>query len=342
MAKLNLSNLSKYFAQQAAVQELDLTVQAGEAISLLGPSGCGKTTVLRMIAGLETPCQGSIKHGDDYLAKPAYSLAPEKRRIAMVFQAYALWPHLNVFDNIAYPLKLKKYSQNKIRQMVNSALDIVALKGYGERNIHALSGGEKQRVALARAWVSEAQIILLDEPLANLDRHLRGTMEQHFRDFHQRTHATLIYVTHDQSEAMALSDRIAVLHQGRLQQYDSPQNLYQKPHNRWCADFIGEGSIVHVHGNIAAHQMLSAATLQHNITMQSSHSTPVVIRPQHISIHSGGNLHYQVQACVFKGSHYALQLTHPEFGELLAHSPTPLSTGQKCALELLQGWSVCQ
>lgn len=338
MAELKLANLSKRFASQLVVNGLNLSIKQGEFVSILGPSGCGKTTVLRMLAGFEKPSAGSIQNGDAFLASQNLYVPPEKRRISMVFQSYALWPHKNVFDNVAYPVQLKKQSQRVVREATNRALSLVEMQNYGQRQVHELSGGQKQRVALARALVSEPEIILLDEPLANLDRHLRATMEDHFREFHKRTGATLIYVTHDQSEAMSLSERIAVLHQGHLQQWDTPENLYQKPNNQWVAEFIGQGSLVYV-SNAPAQKELSSEQLQQGLCAKSDAATAVIIRPQQILIESGG-IEYQVKRSIFRGSHYEVHLEHPQLGSLCAHSQSMIKPSKTCPIKLKSGWAL--
>lgn len=225
MAELRLERLSKVFGNQTVVQDLNLTIPQGAFTALLGPSGCGKTTTLRILAGLEQLSDGRLLLGDRLLADSVVHLPPEQRDMGMVFQSYALWPHMTVAENVGYPLRLRKVNGAARQKRVMEALEVVELGAYAGRSPQELSGGQRQRVALARCLVSEPQVVLLDEPLANLDRHLRATMEQTFREFHRRTGATFVYVTHDQAEAMALASHIAVMHQGALMQWGAPQAL---------------------------------------------------------------------------------------------------------------------
>ncbi|MDO5679550.1 MAG: ABC transporter ATP-binding protein [Pelistega sp.] len=245
MAELILDAVTKRFAQTPVVNEVSLKIEPGTFVALLGPSGCGKTTVLRMIAGFERVDAGRILLDGQVLSSAQHYTPPEQRQMSMVFQSYALWPHMNVADNIGYALKLKKISGRAYEDQVNEALEAVNMQGLAKRMPSELSGGQRQRVALARCLVSAPKVVLLDEPLANLDQHLRASMEQTFREFHQRTGAIFIYVTHDQAEAMALADKIAVMHQGKIVQYDTPENLYRQPETEWTARFIGQGSILY-------------------------------------------------------------------------------------------------
>lgn len=222
--------------------DIDLEVSKGELVSLLGPSGCGKSTTLRIIAGFEDPDRGSV-----FIDKKNIGhLPPEKRSIGMVFQDYALFPHMTVFENIAYGPKLRKWSKEKIETSVNRFLEIVHLKGFADRKIGHLSGGEQQRVALARALVTEPELLLLDEPLSALDAKLRKNLRREIRRIQQELHITTIYVTHDQEEALAISDRIAVMNHGRCIQFDKPKVLYRKPSHLFSAGFIGNSNIIKV------------------------------------------------------------------------------------------------
>ncbi|OAE45550.1 ABC transporter ATP-binding protein, partial [Agrobacterium tumefaciens] len=248
MAKLILNRLSKSFGAGAkpAVDDVSLTVREGGFLALLGPSGCGKTTVLRMIAGFEQPTDGSILLGERVLADAGSMVPPERRNMAMVFQSYALWPHMSVADNAGYPLKVRGISGEKYREKVRQALAAVRLESFADRRPAELSGGQRQRVALARCLVTEPDVVLLDEPLANLDRHLRQEMEETFREFHVRSGATMIYVTHDQAEAMALATDVAVMSQGRLLQVAAPAALYVRPEGRLVGSLVGQGAILNL------------------------------------------------------------------------------------------------
>ena len=223
-----------------ATKDVNIDIKEGEFVTLLGPSGCGKTTTLRMIAGFESPDEGEIYIGKDAVNQ----LTPDKRDTAMVFQSYALLPHLNIFDNVAYGLKLRKLPKNVIEEKVLGILDLVELSGMEGRMINQLSGGQQQRVALARALVIEPSVLLFDEPLSNLDAKLRVTMRTEIRKIQQRVGITAIYVTHDQSEAMALSDRIIIMYKGEVAQIGTPKEIYYHPNSRFVADFIGEANII--------------------------------------------------------------------------------------------------
>ena len=243
MAGITISSLSKSYGgrhlQLAALQDLNLKIADNQFITLLGPSGCGKTTTLRCIAGYVTPDTGSIHVDDRLLSSPSGVVSPEARGMGMVFQNYAVWPHKTVYENIAFGLKLRKPSAAELSAKLEEALNLVGLKGLEGRYPNELSGGQQQRVALARSLVVEPDILLLDEPLSNLDAKLREKMRGELKQLQRRTGITFIYVTHDQAEALALSDQIAVMHGGRLQQFGSPFEVYTKPANRIVADFMG-------------------------------------------------------------------------------------------------------
>src|SRR5574344_1750142 len=235
-----------------AVHDLSLDIKPGSFVTLLGPSGCGKTTTLRMIGGFESPDEGEIYLGD----KPINALPPNKRDTAMVFQSYALLPHYNIFDNVAYGLKLRKLPKEEIRDRVLKILDLVELTGMETRMTNQLSGGQQQRVALARALVIEPSVLLFDEPLSNLDAKLRVQMRTEIRRIQQEVGITAIYVTHDQSEAMAISDNIIIMNKGVVAQKGTPQEIYYNPVNEFVADFIGEanflrGTMKGIEGNLA-------------------------------------------------------------------------------------------
>jgi iron(III) transport system ATP-binding protein len=224
-----------------AVGDFNIEVADGEFISFLGPSGCGKTTTLRMIAGFEKPTEGVIMIGDQEIsnAEKGYFLAPEKRGIGMVFQSYAVWPHMNVIDNVGYPLKIQNVPKEERLKRVRKMLELVHLQEYGERLPSQLSGGQQQRVALARALVAQPSLLLLDEPLSNLDAKLRESMRFEISAIQKDLGITVIYVTHDQSEAMTMSDRIVVMSMGKVQQIGKPYDIYTNPANQMVADFIG-------------------------------------------------------------------------------------------------------
>jgi len=237
---LRLRNLSKRFGEVLAVDDVSLDIGDGEFLTLLGPSGSGKTTILLMIAGFEFPTRGEVVLQD----RPISVLPPEKRNIGMVFQNYALFPHMTIYDNIAFPLKMRRFQKDEIRDRVAAALDLVRLQGYEKRFPKQLSGGQQQRIALARALVFDPPLLLLDEPLGALDKKLREHMQLELKHIHTRLKRTMIYVTHDQEEALVMSNRIAVMDRGRIEQIGTPDELYEKPANQFVASFIGESNFL--------------------------------------------------------------------------------------------------
>ena len=246
MASVSLEGVSKRFGPTPAVENISLTVADGEFFALLGPSGCGKTTLLRLVAGFEEPDAGTVRLANEIVSTAGFALPPEERRIGMVFQSYALWPHLSVAENVAFALRVRQVSSDERKRRVADALAMVGLETMAKRRPHELSGGQRQRVALARCLAMRPAIVLLDEPLANLDVHLREAMQQEFARFHREIGATFIYVTHDQSEAMALASRVAVMNDGRVEQAATPQVLYREPASEMVARFVGHGMVVPV------------------------------------------------------------------------------------------------
>ena len=244
MDKLELRGLTKKFGDLTVVDDLNLTLRSGEFVSLLGPSGCGKTTTLRMIAGFVTPSGGTVEMDGRQMSSASASLPPEKRRMSMIFQSYALWPNMTVEQNVAFGLKMRKVARDEQSRRVGQILDVVQLRHLAARYPNELSGGQQQRVSLARALVVQPEILLLDEPLSNLDANLREEMRSEIRRLHNEFGITSIYVTHDQSEAMTTSDRIAVMNKGRIEQIDDPLTLYTRPKTRYVAEFIGRSNIL--------------------------------------------------------------------------------------------------
>jgi ABC-type Fe3+/spermidine/putrescine transport system ATPase subunit len=244
MDKLRLRGISKKFGDNLVVDHLNLTLRAGEFVSLLGPSGCGKTTTLRMIAGFIVPTAGTIELDGRQLSSQYESLPPEKRRMSMIFQSYALWPNMTVEQNVAFGLRMRKVPKDEMRKRTAEILDIVRLSQLARRYPNELSGGQQQRVSLARALVVKPEVLLLDEPLSNLDANLREEMRGEIRRLHNEFHITSIYVTHDQAEAMTTSDRIAIMSEGRIEQIDDPLTLYNRPKTRYVAEFIGRSNIL--------------------------------------------------------------------------------------------------
>ena len=240
MAHVELRKLRKLYGKTAAVDGVDLDIGKGEFMTFLGPSGCGKTTTLRMIAGLIEPTEGEISVGGKLLSSPGTKVVPpEKRNMGMVFQSYAVWPHMTVFENVAFPLRNLKKSKEEIVKRVRAALELVKLDGLEDRYPSNLSGGQQQRVALARAMAIEPDILLFDEPLSNLDAKLREEMRFELKEIQRRIGVTSIYVTHDQAEAMAISDRIAVMSHGQIKQIGKPREIYDSPEDPFTAEFIG-------------------------------------------------------------------------------------------------------
>ena len=248
--EIRIRDLSKHYFSEGrtikALDHVDLTIPANEIFTLLGPSGCGKTTLLRCIVGLESPDSGEIWIGDDLVwsGEKGVFTPTERRGLGMVFQTYAIWPHMTVFDNVAYPLQTRKVSRAEIRSRVEKTLHFVQLEGFERRPATRLSGGQQQRVALARALVAEPKVILFDEPLSNLDAKLREETRKDLRDFLSKLRITAVYVTHDRIEALALSDSIAVMHQGRIVEIGEPKKIYFNAEHRFVADFIGRANLV--------------------------------------------------------------------------------------------------
>ncbi|MFN3285571.1 MAG: ABC transporter ATP-binding protein [bacterium] len=240
MSSITLRGLTKRFGPVAAVQQLDLEIQEGELVTLLGPSGCGKTTTLRLIAGLEVPDAGEVL----FSGRAVTALPPERRNVGIVFQSYALFPHMTVWQNVAFGLEMRREPPRLIRDRVAAILDRVQLRRLEHRYPHQLSGGQQQRVALARALVMNPAVLLLDEPLANLDARLREDMRFYIRQLQREVGITTVYVTHDQAEAMVLADRIAIMRDGRLQQIGPPEEIYRRPRSAWVAEFVGLSNFI--------------------------------------------------------------------------------------------------
>ena len=292
MSKVTLKNLSKFFGEVAAVNNVDLEIQQGEFFSLLGPSGCGKTTTLRMIAGFEFPTAGQVFFDN----RDVTFLAPNRRNTGMVFQNYALFPHMTVFENVAFGPQARRVAKSEIKQRVRAALNLVELANFEDRKVTELSGGQQQRVAIARAIVIEPVILLLDEPLSNLDAKLRAETREELRALQRRLRITTIYVTHDQEEALALSDRLAVLNAGVCHQVGTPQEIYQRPCSRFVASFVGhsnilEGKIVAIASDTAAAQITSSwqirFELNGRISFSAGERVTLGIRPENIKLTDG-------------------------------------------------------
>jgi iron(III) transport system ATP-binding protein len=243
MAVVELESLTKRFGEATAVDDLTLTIAHGSLVCLLGPSGCGKTTTLRLVAGFIDPDRGTIRVGDRTVSEPGRSVPPERRRMSMIFQSYALWPHMTIADNVGYGLRLRRVERAERERRVAAILDVAHLSELAERYPHELSGGQQQRAALARALIVEPETLLLDEPLSNLDANLREEMRFEIRRLHDTYKYTTVYVTHDQAEAMTTADTIVVMNRGRVEQVGSPEDIYQRPRSEFVARFIGGTNI---------------------------------------------------------------------------------------------------
>jgi iron(III) transport system ATP-binding protein len=252
MARLTLRGLTKIYGKQRVVDAVDLTLEECEFVSLLGPSGCGKTTTLRMIAGFIAPNEGTIELDGRALSSPDTVTPPERRGMSMIFQSYAIWPNMTVAQNVAFGLELRKLPGHEIKSRVGKVLDVVQMGALADRYPSELSGGQQQRVALARAIVVEPSVLLLDEPLSNLDANLREEMRFEIRRLHEALRITTVYVTHDQAEAMVTSDRVAVMNKGRIEQVDAPYMVYSRPRTRFVAGFIGRTNFVEARRNGSA------------------------------------------------------------------------------------------
>jgi iron(III) transport system ATP-binding protein len=252
MPTVALRQVSRVFGKFKAVDGVDLAIEDGEFLSLLGPSGCGKTTTLRMIAGFVDPSEGTIEVDGKVLSSPRRSVPPERRGMSMIFQSYAIWPNMTVAQNVSFGLEVRKLAAPEIKRRLGDVLDIVQMGAYADRYPAELSGGQQQRVALARAIIVEPSVLLLDEPLSNLDANLREEMRFEIRRLHETLRITTIYVTHDQAEAMVTSDRIAVMNQGRIEQVDAPYMVYSRPKTRFVAGFIGRTNFIEARRNGSA------------------------------------------------------------------------------------------
>lgn len=339
MACIVLNGVNKYYSDVHVLKDLNLTIEDGEFMTLLGPSGCGKTTTLRVISGLENPQKGTIHMGDrEVVNTETLSFVPASdRNVNIVFQSYALWPHMTVFDNVAFGLKIKKLSKEEIQKRVDAALDRLHIKPYAKRYPNELSGGQQQRVAIARAIVSEPEILLLDEPLSNLDAKLRIEMRSELKRLHRDLKTTVIYVTHDQVEALTLSTKIAIYFEGRIVQIDTPMGIYKNPVDIRVANFIGNPVINLINGTLRAVNNVITVESQmgqfvfDNIAKRQAiftdkgfelaeacESVVMAIRPEHVGISDvplESGLEAKVYSCMPAGSETIVQVERD--GEIL-------------------------
>ena len=326
---IDISNLCKAYGSIKALDDVSLNIAAGEFLTLLGPSGSGKTTLLMALAGFVRPDGGSIRFGDrEMIATP-----PHKRGLGMVFQSYALFPFMTVAENVAYPLKIRGVSKSDQKTRAERALDTCQLGGYGDRRITQLSGGQRQRVALARAMVFEPQIILMDEPLSALDKKLREQMQIELKALHQKLDATVVYVTHDQREALTMSDRIAVVNHGRIEQVETPERLYRQPHSFFVADFIGESVSLPVKV-VNGTAQLNGRVIKSDLPIaQGSGGHRLVIRPELLEVTAGAvpetanDLSGNVHDIIYQGDSVLVIVQHDGEGQINVRVPAN-SAGQ--------------
>lgn len=303
---IEVKGVSKFFGEKTALDHINLSIKKGEFVTILGPSGCGKTTLLRLIAGFQTASEGVIC----IAGKEITQTPPHKRPVNTVFQKYALFPHLNVYDNIAFGLKLKKLPKDVVLKKVKAALKMVGMTDYEYRDVNSLSGGQQQRVAIARAIVNEPEVLLLDEPLAALDLKMRKDMQMELKEMHKSLGITFVYVTHDQEEALTLSDTIVVMSEGRIQQIGTPTDIYNEPINSFVADFIGESNILN--GVMVKDRLVHFCDRDFECVDEGfgeQTSVDVVIRPEDLYIFPVSDmaqLRGVVKSCIFKGVHYEM------------------------------------
>lgn len=334
MAEVELRDVRKEFGSFTALESLDIAIEAGEFVALLGPSGCGKSTTLRMLAGLDFPTSGEISIG----GRVVNDVAPGKRDIAMVFQSYALYPHMTVAENIAYPLKKRGMARAERAEAVQRAAALLQLEPLLNRKPKQLSGGQQQRVALGRALVREPKVFLLDEPLSNLDAKLRAYMRAEIIELHRRIGKTMVYVTHDQLEAMTMADRIAVMHEGRLQQFDTPDGVYNRPANRFVAGFIGTPSMNQLEVAVSG---ADAVIEGHRMPLDRNRYDAALadgaavlgVRPENILL-EGGPLPGTVRLIEHTGHEQIVTVEIPGDHRLLARAPANrrLSLGQEIGI----------
>lgn len=329
---IELKHITKTFEDGfVAVEDFNLTVKRGEFVTFLGPSGCGKTTTLRMIAGFEIPTEGEILLD----GKEIGNLPPNKRPINTVFQRYALFPHLNIFDNIAFGLKLKKLPKDEIKRKVKKVLEMVDLEGFETRKVATLSGGQQQRIAIARALVNEPQILLLDEPLGALDLKMRKEMQLELKSMHERLGITFIYVTHDQEEALTMSDKIVVMSEGRMQQIGTPEDIYNEPKNAFVADFIGESNIFTGIMTDKLKVRFCGAEFACVDDVEHGRLVEVVVRPEDVEIITpeNGVITGTVTSVVFKGVHYEITVESGK-NEIVIQSTKTAAVGSQVGLNV--------
>lgn len=328
---IEVKTVSKFFGEKTALDHINLSIRKGEFVTILGPSGCGKTTLLRLIAGFQTASEGELYiDGTEITQTP-----PHRRPVNTVFQKYALFPHLNVYDNIAFGLKLKKMPKAEMEKKVKAALKMVGMTDYEYRDVNSLSGGQQQRVAIARAIVNEPEVLLLDEPLAALDLKMRKDMQMELKEMHRRLGITFVYVTHDQEEALTLSDTIVVMSEGKIQQIGTPTDIYNEPINSFVADFIGESNILN--GTMVRDCLVRFCGREFECVDKGfGENAPVdvVIRPEDLYIFpvsDAAQLRGVVQSCIFKGVHYEMAVAVGDY-EFLVQDYHAFEAGSEVGL----------
>ncbi|MGH7002511.1 MAG: ABC transporter ATP-binding protein [Alphaproteobacteria bacterium] len=353
MAGLKIDNVTKTFGDFDALSNVSLDVANGEFVAVLGPSGCGKTTLLRLVAGFEQVNGGTISVGGKLMSGPGLNVAPEQRRVGIVFQNYALWPHMTVAENVGYSLKVAKVDRATRERRVAEALDLVDLKGFGERRPANLSGGQRQRVALARCLVSTPSLVLFDEPLANLDVHLRASMEDEFAAFHKRTGTSIVYITHDPAEAMALADRIAVMDRGHLVQFATPRELYEEPATAMVASFIAHGMVLPAEvltgekdGRCRVRVLGQEAVFRCRPGQAVTADAKVCIRAADIDLAPGGGIAVTVKRAIYRGGGLRIEAIAQGFEAADLHfdlaDPRGLDEGETAAIAIRSGWVIPQ
>ena len=330
---IDLKGITKDFGETRALDNVNLYIRKREFITLLGPSGCGKTTMLRIIGGFEYPDEGQVL----FEGKDIANVPPYKRRVNTVFQKYALFPHLNVYENIAFGLKLKKMPKSEIETRVKRMLKLVNLEGFEKRSVDAMSGGQQQRIAIARALVNEPEVLLLDEPLGALDLKLRKEMQIELKEMQQKLGITFVYVTHDQEEALTMSDTIAVMQGGRIQQIGDPKRIYDEPKNAFVAAFIGESNILH--GTMIEDDLVKMCGRNFECVDEGfGHNVPVdvVVRPEDVMVvgEDVGMLVGEVMSVTFKGVHYEMKVRAGGF-DWRIHSTTMQPAGSRVGLTIV-------
>ena len=329
---IEINNITKSFPDKVVLDDVSLSVKKGEFLTILGPSGCGKTTLLRLLAGFNTATKGEIRIDGEVMT----DIPPHKRPVNTVFQRYALFPNYNVFDNIAFGLKLQKVDKREIEQRVKRALKMVGMTDYEHRDVQSLSGGQQQRVAIARAIVNRPQVLLLDEPLAALDLKMRKDMQMELKEMHRSLGITFVYVTHDQEEALTLSDTIVVMNEGKIQQIGTPTDIYNEPCNAFVADFIGESNILNA--TMVRDRLVSFMGKEFECIDEGfGENTPVdvVIRPEDVYIIGNAEaamFRGVVRSCIFKGVHYEMFVDTPDGYEIQIQDYNCFEPGQEVGM----------